>query len=268
MLARTKKYDIFLAHATPDKESAKKLYDLLNRSAEVFLACESLDPGDSWPDEIPHAQKQSLMTVVLVSSRSDQAYYQSEEIAAAIEMARKDPESHRVVPVYLDDPGSQVPYGLRRIQGLYLSELGSLGNIASRLLSTLTKLKFGTLQEQQAAQEADIKAIQISLKAILTKHELGPLKGLREAEYQIRFEPDLYGYLHRLDGLNFIQPNPGFGLISIRQEHEKDLEMAYEKRPLFDLKKYVYITDEGREYLDVLIDVLEKAKKASAKGFH
>lgn len=86
----------------------------------------------------------SLLTVVLVSTRTDQAYYQREEIAAAIEMARKDPTTHRVIPVFLDDQSTaegQMPYGLRVKHGLHLLEAGRLENIAFRLLSALSKLR-------------------------------------------------------------------------------------------------------------------------------
>ena len=68
----------------------------------------------------------------------------------------------------------------------------------------------------------------------------------------MRYEPDLYGYLHKLDGLDFIQPNTGYGLYDIVKDHRDDERSAYEERPLFDLKKYVYITNEGKNYLNIL----------------
>lgn len=81
-----------------------------------------------------------------------------------------------------------------------------------------------------------------------------PLEGLTRDEFVIRYEPALYGYLHRLDGLNFIQPMPGLGLIDIEKQHKADerLPVPPHERPAFDLKKFVYITDEGRNYLSIL----------------
>ena len=118
------------------------------------------------------------------------------------------------------------------------------------------------VKERQALQESEIKAIQIALKGILTKHETGPLTGLNgPGEVLIRYEPDLYWYLHRLDGLGFIQPNKGYGLYDIEKEHKHDENLPYEQRPLFDLKKYVYITDEGKKYLNTLNDILRKAEE-------
>jgi hypothetical protein len=110
-----------------------------------------------------------------------------------------------------------------------------------------------------ALQALEIKAIQIALKGILTKHELGPLEGLnRPTEFMLPYEPELYGYLHRLDGLNFIQPNPGYGLIDIVERHKDDLKSEYNQRKPFDLKEFVYITDDGRRYLNILSDILKK----------
>jgi hypothetical protein len=119
--------------------------------------------------------------------------------------------------------------------------------------------KLVQVERRQTFQESEIKAIQITLKGILTKHEIGPLKGLNEpGPVLMRYEPDLYGYLHRLDGLNFIQPNKGYGLYDIVKDHRDD-----ENRPPFDLKKYVYITDEGKKYLDILREAEEQIRKES-----
>jgi hypothetical protein len=131
------------------------------------------------------------------------------------------------------------------------------------------KGKLNDIEKRQDFQMAEIKAIEIVLKGILTKHEMGHLQGLKEREYSIPYEPELYGYLHRLDGLNFIQPHQDkglrHGLYDIVEDHEKDLKDPYLERPPFDLKKYVYITDDGRRYLNVLNDILEKVKKVESK---
>ena len=144
MTSRTYEWDIFLAHAGADKATAEALYDLLSESAKVFLDTRSLELGDDWDRALSNAQSRSLLTVVLVSTRTDQAYYQREEIAAAIQMARQDPTTHRVIPVFLDDQSTaqgQMPYGLRVKHGLHFLEAGSLENIAFRLLSALSKLR-------------------------------------------------------------------------------------------------------------------------------
>jgi hypothetical protein len=102
--------------------------------------------------------------------------------------------------------------------------------------------KLGRVEHQQSLQQSEIDAIRTALRGIIVKHEFGPLKALETGEAaKIIKEPNLVNYLHRLDGLNFIQPNPGHGLNDI--ENIADGEM-------FDLKDYLHITEDGRKYLD------------------
>jgi hypothetical protein len=129
-------WDFFLAHAGPDGPIAKDLFDLLAPSCRVFLDNQCLLLGDDWDLALRDAQRASRITVVLVSGRTEKAYYQREEIAAAIAMAREDKEQHRVVPVYLDDPPfdhEAVPYGLRLKHSVSLNQEGGLQGIAQRL---------------------------------------------------------------------------------------------------------------------------------------
>ena len=82
-----------------------------------------------------------MITVVLVSNHSEQAYYEREEIAAAIDMARRDPD-RRVVPVYLAHGAGgreDIPYGLRLKHGLTVEEEGGLGEVARKLLGLLRR---------------------------------------------------------------------------------------------------------------------------------
>lgn len=115
-------WDVFLAHADGDKAIAQAIRARLvaaplvsGRRPRVFLDVEEIVPGDCWDVLIPEAQRASTLTVVLLSRHTDQAWYQREEIAAAIELARR--EGQRVVPVYLD--GIEPPYGLRGVHGLH-----------------------------------------------------------------------------------------------------------------------------------------------------
>jgi len=127
-----------------------------------------------------------------------------------------------------------------------------LGSKGLEFQRTIKKVK-----ERQDIQEQEINAIKIALKGVLTKHESGPRQGLKKPKFMMRWEPDLDRYLHRLDGPNFIQPNKEIqgGLYTIEKEHEKESETEYHKRPEWDLKRYVYITEEGTSYLETLNDL-------------
>ena len=134
-------WDIFLAHAGADAANAEELYELL-KPCKVFLDSRCLLLGDNWDQELPRAQRRSLITVVLVSGETEAAYYQREEIAAAIDMARSDSAQHRVVPVYLHgSETAEIPYGLRLKHGIRLQEREELAQAADRLRDLVRRLK-------------------------------------------------------------------------------------------------------------------------------
>jgi len=130
------RWDFFIAHAGRDKKAAETLYDLLSKDSRVFLDSRSLLLGDNWDLKLPEAQRNSLVTVVLISSHTEKGYYQREEIAAAIDLARTTDE-HRVVPVYLSGQAAaanSVPYGLRLKHGITLSDEFVIDDLAEALV--------------------------------------------------------------------------------------------------------------------------------------
>jgi hypothetical protein len=94
-------WDFFIAHAGPDLEIAKRLYLLLKDRSKVFLDACSIELGSDWDTDIASAQMKSRVMVVLVSAKTPHAYYQREEIATAIVLARKEGSSQKLVPVFL-----------------------------------------------------------------------------------------------------------------------------------------------------------------------
>lgn len=128
------RYDIFIAHAGPDTETAEALYSLLQGQTHVFVDSKSLRPGDRWDVVLPEAQRNSRITVVLVSAATPKAFYQEEEIAAAIDLARR--AEHRVVPVFLDSRPlhEDVPYGLRRLHAALIKDHSDLKPLAQQLV--------------------------------------------------------------------------------------------------------------------------------------
>jgi TIR domain len=141
MSAASPRWDLFIAHAGPDQAEADALYDLLAPHLRVFLDTRCLLPGDDWPRVLPAALRASSMTVVLVSLRVDAAFYANEEIAIAIDLARRDPDRHRVIPVLLDDPDEHyalLPFGLRSKHGLFARTGEERARTAARLVEVVT----------------------------------------------------------------------------------------------------------------------------------
>lgn len=142
MDAAAPRWTFFIAHAGPDLAQAEALYELLAPLAPTFLDSRCIELGDDWDRRLAEAQRQARISVILVSGRSDAAYYQREEIAAAIALARADDEAHRVVPVYLDAEARQAEtlYGLRLKHGLQLGEDFDIAAAAQALLGMMRRL--------------------------------------------------------------------------------------------------------------------------------
>lgn len=126
---------VFIAYASPDRAAAEALFAALDPHVRVFLDTRSIAPGDAWPDAIARALEQAALIVVLVGEGGAERWYLSDEIATAIERARAG-GGPRVVPVYLHGTGlpPRVPYGLRRVQGLFFEAEGSWPGVAAKLL--------------------------------------------------------------------------------------------------------------------------------------
>ena len=148
------KWDFFIAHAGPDVELAESLFERLDPHTRVFLDSKRLLLGDDWDEGLQKAQAESLISVILVSSNTEKAYYQREEIAAAVNMARDDQIDHRVVPIYLDASAARfAPYGLRLKHGLMLAGTGDIPRAADELLRLLTQLQGGEIRVLNQASD-------------------------------------------------------------------------------------------------------------------
>ncbi len=184
-------WDFFVAHAGADKERALELDGYLRPHSRVFLDAHDLLLGDDWDRALRNAQQSSLITVVLISSRTDSAYYQREEIAAAIAMAREDETKHRLIPVFLDAMRSaDVPYGLRLKHSAHLSEDVTLRDVAALLLSQLPKIRSGRGKSKGAKPGASAPAPISSSKVSLTvsAHFESPVDLAEPSIHTLRYE--------------------------------------------------------------------------------
>ena len=169
-------WDFFLAHAAADGAAAEELYELLGSNARVFLDSRCLELGDDWDRELAAAQRRSRVTIVLISAHTGTAYYQREEIAAALDRARRDADEHRVVPVDLEgQTGDEldIPYGRRLKHGLSVDREGTLAAVADRLTALLPRL-------HEDLSEGTITRSQGALKNLTASKPRQRLRGLRE----------------------------------------------------------------------------------------
>jgi hypothetical protein len=130
-------FDFFIAHAGPDTRQAKKLYwELEDQQCQVFLDQQGISPGAPWSTTLRDNLQASRATVVLISSHTDAAFYQHEEIAHAIQLGRDNPQAHTVIPVLLEKlPESHggMPYGTGILQAMDATKAGGLERIAHEL---------------------------------------------------------------------------------------------------------------------------------------
>ena len=139
--------------------------------------------GDDFDAKLAEAQQSSLISIVIVSSNTEQAYYQREEIAAAIQMSREDPHTHRVVPVFFNQKqlaSRQIPHGLRLKHSLRVPDSGDLTEAGMQLLKTLTLMK------GYEAKKAEVVAGQRAAIPKITGADGNALAGLAEVTRFVR----------------------------------------------------------------------------------
>ncbi|MBS1872818.1 MAG: diguanylate cyclase [Acidobacteria bacterium] len=135
------RFDIFIAYASTDRLFALNLWHALSPHCTVFLDSKFLKPGDNWAEEIREAQQQSLITAILVSSRTDLSFYQKEEIAIAIDLVRDGMRLHRAIPVIRGAVDkTALPYGIRQLQAIHCRK-GKVKEVAEEILRVLSDLR-------------------------------------------------------------------------------------------------------------------------------
>jgi TIR domain len=173
------RWDFFIAHAGADQRAAERLFEYLDSGSEVFLDSKRLLPGDDWDSELAKAQAESRITVVLISSRTGAAYYQREEIAAAIALARVSATQHRVVPVYLQSTErtrAAIPYGLRLKHAITVTGKFSLRDTAEKLLElrasldSATRSRAGTDSPAEAAGPDSLSAVSLRARSRIEQY--------------------------------------------------------------------------------------------------
>ena len=97
--------------------------------------------------------------------------------------------------------------------------------------------------QQLSSQGGEIRALRMVLKGIVTEYEFEKLTGLeREGAFLCYYSEDLYEELKRLRAMGLVRHHDGTGLRDIKRDFK-------DRNAQFDLKRFFYITPEGREYV-------------------
>jgi serine/threonine protein kinase len=157
------RYQFFISYNGPTRKWADELAAALRaKGASVFLAHDCIRPGQDWQKELLAAARESSAMVVLVSEQTGEGF-QQEEILLGVELARTQPEQHRVCPVYLDRSprtGGTVALGLLQKHALFLEDAGSVSRIAELLLG-----------QPSAPEEDSLGARVVLLERLLLERE-------------------------------------------------------------------------------------------------
>ncbi|HEU5245988.1 MAG TPA: nucleotide-binding protein [Candidatus Udaeobacter sp.] len=107
-------------------------------------------------------------------------------------------------------------------------------------------------QERQLSEHRDaIRFLQFALQGIVTRYELDKLRGLvREVPFACFYSDDLYNEMKRLRAMGLVGNHEGVGLRTIRAEFKN-------RNTQFDLKRFFFVTAQGREYLRLRDELAE-----------
>jgi hypothetical protein len=165
-------WDFFLAFASANEAPARQLYESIDKKKHpVFFSAESIPGGDRWDEEIPKAQKSSLITLAFIGDADivKHAHYLRDEIREAINMVRANSLTHKLIPVYMDgktDSERDFLYGLGLFQGLDYYDFASMPALANKLQEIATAMK-----TQKALEGPVVK----NTEHILLQYPIGPL---------------------------------------------------------------------------------------------
>lgn len=145
--------------------------------------------------------------------------------------------------------------------------LGILLLISSQLLDSITDLtinqggisaKFKQLEAKQdkqkkqlAYQQTEIRSLQVALQGIVTRFELEKLLGLNNEEepFLCKYSNDLHQELKHLRAMGLIRNHEGVSLSNIKGSYGENSQK-------FDLKSFFYITEQGKEYLNLRSEII------------
>ncbi len=137
-------FDLFLAHASPDKSRVREVYQRLAGEVRVFFD-EQLPKGGTWDQSISRALHDSAVIAVLSSTETwSSALYMRTEVQAAIGLSRATHEWIKVVPVHLDGfpaSGTEQLYGLSLFQGFVVDETHSLEDVTAALVALVQQVQ-------------------------------------------------------------------------------------------------------------------------------
>jgi hypothetical protein len=283
------KPSVFIGSSTEGAEFAHAARSLLVKDAEITLWDEGFfAPGHTFIDTLVNALPRFDFAILvltsddLVTSRDVTQFSPRDNLLFELGLFMGRLGRHRTFMLHQRDAGLKLPsdlagvvaavYEWPREDGSYLSAMGAACDSIRRIIRELGVSEAKTAaaldairsrqerqqedQEQQqqelSRQRAAIRSLQVALQGVVTQYEYDKLVGLNgDQPFMCYYSEDLYNELKRLRAMNLARHHEGTGLQAIRQQF-KDTPGQ------FDLKRFFYITPEGREYLKLRHELREE----------
>lgn len=159
MTPDSKQPQIFLAHASEDKDRVRDLYFKLRSTGfRPWLDAEDLIPGQNWRTEIPKAIQASQIFIACLSDRSVQKKgYVQKEFRLALDVYAERPQgSIYIIPVKFDEcevPDIEAPNLGVRLQDIHWLELWQEDGFER--LARAIQYALGTGPDEQSDSEKD-----------------------------------------------------------------------------------------------------------------
>lgn len=175
-------HDVFISYAHPDAHYAKRLYNLLTAIGyKVFLDTEDIAAGDLWSERIQKALEGSTLMLILVSNRTNSAYFQKEETLKAIEIARRS--RSRVIPIFLTNNCES--FLLNQIQAIRWKE-------GTSLLSLALKIEEAALKTSRKYEEWQHKIVSETIVIVTGCNHIAEVFD-RPTAYELKASIDDFG---------------------------------------------------------------------------
>ena len=266
---------IFVGSSTEGLEFARAIRSLLKADAELTLWNEGFfRVGHVFVDTLINAVARFDFAILvltpddLVQTRNVESFGPRDNLLFELGLFMGRLGRARTFIVHQADIGMKIPsdlagvttaqYEWPRADGSYRSAVGPACDSVREVVRDLgvsevkTAHQMQEIRSRQDSTESRLRTLQMITKGLVTEWEYEKLRGLAgDGPFLVRYHNHMIDELHRLDALQYVRPQKGYGMTSIRERDGND--------HLFDLKQYCEITNEGREYLKLRDDLLQPA---------
>ena len=274
------KPSLFIGSSTEGLDVARAVRSLLSDVAEATLWNEGFfRPGGTFIDTLVNALPRFDFAALvltpddLIQSRDVASMGPRDNVLFELGLFMGRLGRARTFLVHQADEGLKLPSDLSGVTAAtyewprqdrnYLAAVGAacdsirqvirdLGFADTKTTKAITDLSVKQQEQEQqlAAQHDAIRSLQFALQGIVTQYELDKLRGLvAEAPFLCYYSEDLYKEMKRLRAMGLVRNHEGVGLSTIRAEFKN-------RNREFDLKRFFFITSQGREYLRLRDELL------------